>query len=444
LSLAAGAAVVDITPDRPQFLFGYPHVKRYSTGAHDPLLASALYLFDETTPVLLVSCDVIFVGKHSAQRARLRIESETDISSGNILVAATHTHCGPTTVDMISNQGDSAVPKADPRYVRRLEDGIVEAAVKAYRSARPAKVGLAIADGSCVGTNRHDPRGPADPQVPVLVVREAEGDGFIAVMMICSMHPTVLHEDSTLVSADFPWATRQYLQRHVVGADGPIVYFTGPAGDQSPRHVARANTFAEAERLGGLLGQSVAKAITAVRCAADVQLACWSAFVDLPLRSFPSVAEAETQLAEAARRLESLRAAGGRRGQVRTAECDWFGAEETLALARAAADGRLQAAAASVLPAEIMALGVGPWTFVGWPGECYVEFALAVKQRCPDCFVISLAGGELQGYLATLEAVRQRRYEALNAVFDGPRSGDILVKKTLELLGTDEAVESGG
>ena len=68
------------------------------------------------------------------------------------------------------------------------------------------------------------------------------------------MHPTVLHEDSTLVSGDFPAMTRQYLQEHVLGADCPVLYHTGPSGNQSPRHVTRANTFDEAERLGGLLG----------------------------------------------------------------------------------------------------------------------------------------------------------------------------------------------
>ena len=39
----AGAAQVDVTPDSPQFLYGYPHCERISTGVHDPLLASALY-----------------------------------------------------------------------------------------------------------------------------------------------------------------------------------------------------------------------------------------------------------------------------------------------------------------------------------------------------------------------------------------------------------------
>ena len=74
-SLLAGAATADITPDGPQFLYGYPHVPRYSTGVHDPLLASALYVGDGATAVALVATDVIFVPKALANRARQRIRN---------------------------------------------------------------------------------------------------------------------------------------------------------------------------------------------------------------------------------------------------------------------------------------------------------------------------------------------------------------------------------
>jgi len=40
MTLLAGAAQVDISPKDSQFLFGYPHVERYSTGINDPLLSS--------------------------------------------------------------------------------------------------------------------------------------------------------------------------------------------------------------------------------------------------------------------------------------------------------------------------------------------------------------------------------------------------------------------
>ena len=33
--LLAGAAAADITPRDSQFLFGYPHVSRHSTGVHE-------------------------------------------------------------------------------------------------------------------------------------------------------------------------------------------------------------------------------------------------------------------------------------------------------------------------------------------------------------------------------------------------------------------------
>ena len=53
--------------------------------------------------------------------------------------------------------------------------------------------------------------------------------------------------------------------------------------------------------------------------------------------------------------------------------------------------------------------------------------------------LISLANGELQGYLVTEEAVRERWYEAMNSLFASPDAGTMLADKTLELLGTQEA-----
>jgi neutral ceramidase len=436
-ALIAGAATADITPSDSQFLFGYPHVRRYSTGVHDPLLSSALFLSDGKTPLLLVANDVIYVSRATVRRVRGRIAKKTGIPAANVMITATHTHSGPLTVDTLSNQRDPAVPRTDPRYVKRLEGGIVEAAVQAFHNARPAEIGFGVADGSCVGTNRHDPKGPAIPETPVVVVRDTSNKAFVGAMVVCAMHPTVLHEDSTLVSGDFPAMTRQYLQEHLLGRQCPVVYHTGPCGNQSPRHVTRANTFDEAARLGEMLGQSIASVIGSMTYATDVGLARDQAIVDLPRRGFPPVAEAHKQLSQAVERLEGLRRSNADRREIRTAECDWFGAEETLALAEAAAAKRLNAAVASVVPAEIQLMRIGPWSFVGWPGEVFVEFALMVKDSCPNCHVISLANGELQGYLVTEQAVRERWYEAMNSLFSSPEAGMVLVSRTLHLLRAD-------
>jgi neutral ceramidase len=294
--LVAGAATADITPDGPQFLFGYPHVARMSTEVHDRLLSSALFLCDGRVALLMVATDVVSVSNATVRRARERIQRATGIPPAHIMITATHTHSGPMTLDLLSCEDDAAVPKTDPAYLHHLEDGIVAAAVQACARARRATVGLAIADGSCVGTNRHDPAGPSDPQVPVLAIRYRDCPKFLAAMIVCSMHPTVLHEDSTLISGDFPAMTRQYLQEHVVGHDCPILYHTGPCGNQSPRHVTRSNTFAEAVRLGGLLGRSIAEAIGSLAYTDNIALGCGRELVDLPVRDFPTVAQAQQRL----------------------------------------------------------------------------------------------------------------------------------------------------
>ncbi len=432
--LRAGAAVADVTPSKPQFLYGYPHVERWSQGVHDPLLVSSLYLSDGTTELLFAACDVIYVSKAMTARIRERICASTGIPAGNIMVTATHTHSGPLTVKCLSNEGDKAVPDPDPDYVKRLEDGIVSAAEEAAHKARPAKAGLAYADGSCTGTNRRDPAGPSIPTVPILVVRDATNDRCIAIMMVCSMHPTVLHEDSRLISGDFPAMTRVHVQKFVLTRQCPVIYHTGACGNQSTRHVVRSNTFAEAERLGELLGREIEKAIADVECRPTLRLECKQIAADLPLREFPSVADAEAHLEASQRRLKSLGESGAPRAEVRTAECDVFGAEETLVLARAAEMGRIQDAAANCLPAEIQIVQVGEWFLVGWPGEVFVEFALKVREQFPNAHIISMANGELQGYLVTEEAVQEGGYEASNALFKSPDSGLLLVKKTLEQL----------
>jgi hypothetical protein len=198
--------------------------------------------------------------------------------------------------------------------------------------------------------------------------------------------------------------------------------------------VTRANTFAEAERLGKALALSIAAAIEKIDFEQDIALDCRRALLELPVREFPSERDAELRLRQVKERLDELRNSGAERTAVRTAECDWFGAEESLILARAARNGRLQAVAAECMPAEIQAIRVGRWTFVGWPGEMFVEFGLQVQRSRPDTFVISLANGELQGYLVTAEAVAEQGYEASNGLFRSPQSGDLLVRKTLELL----------
>ncbi len=431
--LVVGSAVEDISPVDSQFLFGYPHVERMSEGTHDPLLSSALYLCDGTTQVMFIANDNGSLSKSITANARKRIEAATGVPAGNIMITCTHTHSAPKTCDYISHESDTVVPKADPKYIELYENGIVTAGRAAFAAAQPGELGLCVAKAQGVGTNRRDPNGPADPDVPVLLIRNSDTHKNIACMMIYSMHPTVLHEDSKFASGDFPAMAREYLQKNVLGEDCPVVYHTGPEGNQSPRHVVKGQTFADAQRLGELLGRAVEKVSPQISFSSDVTLGTKQEFVEFPQKVFPSIKDAEAKLKAVVEKLELQRNDGTHRATVRTTECDWFGAEEVVCLAKAQKQGRVEAAAQSCMPCEIQILSIGDWNFIGWPGEVFIEYSLMVRSKYPNTFIANLANGEFQGYIVTQRAASEGGYEASNAIFK-PQSGDIMVAKTLEML----------
>ncbi len=434
-NLRAGATQIEITPPDSQFLCGYYYTERCSTGVHDPLWSSALFLSNDhpDSQAMFIANDILYISREIKENVRKRISDSTGIRPECIMITTTHTHSGPKTLDSLTHDNDPTVPPADSAYVDFFLDRMVESGIKAYEDARPARAGTAVADATGIGTNRRDPCGPADLEVPVLLVKGLDGEN-IACMQISSMHPTVLHEDSTLVSGDFPGMARLYLQKNVLGENCPVLHHTGPAGNQSPRHVTKGNTLEEAQRIGEILGRAVEDALSRIELSSDIEIQSRSVFLDdLPRQQFPSVEEAERKLEKSVEKLESLRKSDAPRPEVRTAECDWFGANNTLALAKAAADGRLKDAQESCLPAEIQIIRVGNDHFAGWPCEVFVEYALQVKKNCLNSYVIAYANGQLNGYIVTEEAYNEGGYEASSAQF-GWQTGPLLVEKTQQLI----------
>ncbi|MCK5155381.1 MAG: neutral/alkaline non-lysosomal ceramidase N-terminal domain-containing protein [Spirochaetales bacterium] len=432
--LKAGASEVVITPETSQFLFGYPHVERYSTGVHDDLYSAALFLDDGKTQVMFISNDLIFVDKQMSMEIRREISQKTEIPALNIMITSTHTHSGPIMANYASNLKDPIVPKADTAYLDFVKEKMISAAVSAYQKADEAVLGMTKADSTGIGTNRRDPAGPSDHEVPVLAVMDKDRSKYIACMMVGSMHPTVLHEDSTLLSGDFPGMAKKYLKKHVMGKDCVMLYHSGPCGNQSPRHVVNGNTFAEAERLGVILGKAVEKAAVSVIFPENPVLAAENLFVpDLPRKIFPEIVNAERRLKDLQERMMQMVENNAPHPEVRTLECDIFGAEETLTLSELSEKGGLEYYYQKSLPAEIQLIAVGPWKFIGWSGEIFVEYGLAIKRQFDNTFVITLANGEFQGYIVTPEAAEEGGYEASNSLFT-PAAGELLVRKTEKLL----------
>ncbi len=434
MTMHAGIAIREISPPTPQFLVGYPHTPRVSTGVNDPLLASALCLHTGDGAVLLVAVDVLFMSRDTARAVRAEIAARTGIPEAGIFISCTHTHSGPLTMDNIAWRDDPCVPPVDPAYLAFFTGRIVDAAVAAAEAPHPAELAWTTADARGVGGNRISPDGVTDPEAGILLVRS--NGKPLALVSIYGMHPTVLHEDSTLVSADFPGYTRQLL-REALGEELVVLYHTAPCGDQSPRYAVTAQTFAEAERLGRILGARLLDAVgrlTDANFDAHPRLdGLLGTVAPLP-RAMPGVDAATALLQERVATFTRLRDAGAPHGQIRTAECAVFGAEETVTLAHAQADGSLARVQAAYNTAEVQAVRIGGAALVGFPCELFTAYALAVKSRVPGrAFPVCLVNGELQGYIVTQEVAAAGGYEAANSLFT-PETGALLVDEAVRLV----------
>ncbi|MGB6219749.1 neutral/alkaline non-lysosomal ceramidase N-terminal domain-containing protein [Haloferula sp.] len=432
MPLLAGFSRRDITPSEPCFLVGYPHEERTSTGAHDSLFASALYLESDGVRLLLISLDLLFISAGWTRECRKEIAAATGIPAGNILIAATHTHSGPHTVEVMAWRDDPIVPPVDQQYLDFVREKAVDASASAAQEKQSAELAWTRAEvGGLVGGNRLDPEGPEDTEAGLLFVRKKADLSPLAVLSIYGMHPTVLHADTTCFSSDFIGYARREVEETFPGAG--MVYLNGVCGNQSPRRVAREKTIAEAERLGRLLGGRMAKSLIGIRSfSSRPLLAAESTTLQLQGKVFPEIAEAEKALTAARENLARLGSADA--AQRRTAECTVFGAEEVRVLAKAEAAGDAEELRQKYASVEVQALRIGGVIVAAWPGEFFVEYGLEAKARSgAELHIATMANGELQGYVVTPEAAAAGGYEAQMSLFP-PAAGKQVIDATLELI----------
>lgn len=433
-SFKAGKAVVDISPEKSMFLWGYPHVERMSTGINDSLYACVLYLVNDSSALMTIALDLLYISAEDVLDIRSRIAEQISIELANIMISCSHTHSGPVTVDLVISGSDPVVPPVDKEYMGIVKDKIVDAAVRAANDVIDAEVAVTSAEISGVGCNRNAPDGLRDPEAGIVVVRDCLSKKLFAVSLVYCMHPTVLHEDSTLVSSDFPGYARKCMQASL-GDDVMVSYHTGPQGNQSPRYHVKAQTFAEAERLGNILGGSVVDAVVNLEDEDFNNSPVIAARVDVAKsvrKPVKSVSDAEENLEFRKNEFERLKNEKAGHGPIRTAECSLFGAEEAVYVAKCAENGSLNAALQGYADLEVQIFRIGECCLVGLQGELFVEYSLAIKEKSKGrTFVLCCTNGETQGYIVTEDATG---YEADNALF-APATGEAMVETALRLLG---------
>ncbi|MEN8229755.1 MAG: neutral/alkaline non-lysosomal ceramidase N-terminal domain-containing protein [Bacteroidota bacterium] len=439
--LEAGAAIIDVTPQKPMFLYGYPHVERISEGVHDPLFASALVIDNGESQIGFCAVDIIFISKEITTAVRARVQAITGIPGRNLMVSASHTHSGPVTGRDVFY--DPVVPEEDPEYIAYLVERLVQVYTEAFQNKQESRIAITTASGLGVGGNRRSKTDAVDPEVPVIILKNSATDKVFALSTIYCMHPTVLHEDSKRYSADFPGYTRKYINE-ALGKEVVLLYHTGPSGNQSPRHFVQSNTLKEAQRLGFMLGERIVDQVrqTGPDGFKDwVSLSVQQSEVMLPGKEFMTIEAAELKVTAVKNKLNMMRLNNDPASEIRTTECDWFGAEENRQLTEMAANGKLEQVYQSVLPAEISRVGLDETCFLFLPGELFVEYSLRIKAALPGkSFVTSLSNGVLSGYIVTEEAEKEGGYEASNSIFPA-KAGEVIVQHVLDMKKENDAKE---
>ena len=107
---------------------------------------------------------------------------------------------------------------------------------------------------SGVGGNRREKGGLCDPTVNVLAVKDTAGV-LRACMLNYALHPTYLHAENVLVSADYPGYFRRFMQ--FAYPECITLFAQGTSGNQSSRYHRVAQNFEEAARVGTTLGLSL-------------------------------------------------------------------------------------------------------------------------------------------------------------------------------------------
>jgi hypothetical protein len=223
--MLAGAARFDITPELGVPLMGYGARVGGAAAVADRIHARALSLESKHHSILVVSAELCLITSAQANEVRGRIAAQTGVPPDAVVVACTHTHSGPDTGVAERNAG-----RPDPPHVAALFDGMVAAAVAAWRKRQPAALACARAEAH-IGRNRRIAEGRIDPSLDLLRVTASDGR-LLAVAFRHSCHGTVRGHDSLEISGDWPGET----SRRIEAETGAVALFLlGSHADVDPR-----------------------------------------------------------------------------------------------------------------------------------------------------------------------------------------------------------------
>jgi neutral ceramidase len=420
-ALRAGAAKIDITPEKwPVSMVGQFYA-RGATNAFDRLHSRAIVLDDGQTRMALVVVDNCLIPRNILDESKRMAAQTSGIRPDRILISATHTHSAPASRDW-----PAVGIKATPHYVKQLTKGIAASIVAAARRLEPAEIGWGVGHAPKEVNNRRwfvkeagkipdpfgqtndvvrtnpprgsglliKPAGPTDPYVSFFSIRSPSGKP-IALFANYSLH-YVGGIPTGGVSADYFGEFARLIARRLGGdnKDFVAVMSNGTSGDINninfthPR--PRKEPFEQMRLVAAYVADAVMAAHQGVKFKRRVPLAMQQRELD--------VAHRRTTPADVTRAQKVLADAGtDRKHQWSKSYAHWI-----VDLARRPPTDRI----------ILQAIRIGDLGISSLPFESFVEIGLDIRKRSPlkATFTIELANGH-NGYLPTPQQTEWGGYE---------------------------------
>jgi hypothetical protein len=427
--LNIGSASVDITPRLGTEIIGYFN-KRIARDIHDPLEASALVASDGATSVAVMVLDVIMLYRRDFDAIKARAAALSGIPAENMLVAAIHTHNGPSTATLFNTTRDDAYcawacEKAADAIA--LAAARAEPAVMAHASGQCPEISFNrrwhMRDGSVImhpvpmSPERVRPAGPTDPELLLAAFMAPDLSRPVSALVNFPLHyvGTPRAED---ITADYAGVARRELVR-MMGASFQPVYGNGCCGDifwidPDQPEPPRPTPYFQITRVGRTVASEAFRRWQ--------QITSWQSEAKLGAASAEVPFICRRPSAEQLRDAEKMLA-----GPPDPDNYEWVYANELMRLNDEPAER----------PAMIKALRIGDVGIVGLPGEIFVEIGLAIRKGspAPRTMVIELANDWL-GYIPTDLALREGSYETRLATVSKapPGTADLWINTALKLL----------
>lgn len=414
--LRVGAAAVELVADDSMVIAGGIH-PRYVKGQEGKLRAVAVVI--EKPPadrLAIVACDVLMLTRDLLDPVAAEIEATCSIPASNILIHTTHTHHAPSTMRVHGYDRDEV-------FCRRVQRAIVKAVTEArsrlgdatfhFRMAEEKTVGqnsrLLLSDGSIYWIGRRDdvvrPTGPFDPELPVLVFRDASG-GLAATLFGHSTH-TIGALTGNFRSPAFYGMAAQQLESEL---GGTFCFFQGASGSTHRLNVGAAEA---AERIE----KEVREAISQSEPCDVGQLAAIKRPFVFKVRTFDEEAEKQA-VAEYC----TKRAAGSAKSIIEVFQ------RMRNELAPHQGERRTT---------WVQAMRIGDVAIVGVPAEFFTKLGVDIKRRSPfaNTLVAELTNDWI-GYLPDREAHQLGGYQVWTGLhsYAEPGTGERMVDEAVKML----------